>query len=126
MARLLRARGGDPDGHVSRPLTGQLMAQADLVLTFEFAQHMRILEAHPGSRDRLFGLLQFADVVGRISLPANGAGIVREAHMACAPDSMTWDVADPYRRGAAAAKRAADEIDRALAVIVPALAGRRS
>ena len=34
---------------------------------------------------------------------------------------MTWDVADPYGRGATAARRAADEIDAALSVIVPAL-----
>jgi protein-tyrosine-phosphatase len=37
---------------------------------------------------------------------------------------MTWDVTDPYGRGRAAARRAADEIDEALGVILAATAGR--
>ena len=36
---------------------------------------------------------------------------------------VAWDVADPYRQGRSAARRCADEIDAALASILPALDG---
>ena len=121
MAKQLRARGGEPNGHVSRSLTTEMLALADLAVTFEFAQRMRILESHPGWSHKLFGLHQLADALERTTTARTGFWLVHEALRASSPDSMTWDVADPYGRGATAARRAADEIDAALSVIVPAL-----
>ncbi len=123
MAAQLRRRGGDPTGHVSRSLTSEMLALADVVVTFEFAQRMRILESHPGWGHKLFGLHQLVDAVDRTPGGATGYRLVHELQLAAAPDSMTWDVADPHGRGAAVARRAADEIDRALVRIVPALVG---
>ena len=118
MAKQLRARGGEPNGHVSRSLTTDMLALADLVITFELAQRLRILESHPGWTHKLFGLHQLVDALERTSPASTGVRLVDDAHRACAPDSMTWDVPDPYGRGRAAARKAADEIDEALAVIV--------
>ena len=124
MAKQLRARGGEPNGHVSRSLTTEMLALADLVITFELAQRLRILESHPGWTHKLFGLHQLVDALERTSPASTGVRLVDDAHRACAPDSMTWDVTDPYGRGRAAARRAADEIDEALGVILAATAGR--
>ena len=126
MSAQLRARGGDPDGHVSQSLTGDLMEQADLVLTFEFAQRMRVLDAWPQHAATVFGLHQFAEDLERVPPDVTGLALVTEAGRVSTPDSMTWDVADPYRRGRRAASRCADEIDAALDLLVPALIGRPS
>ncbi|MDV3223018.1 MAG: low molecular weight phosphatase family protein, partial [Intrasporangium sp.] len=117
----------DPDGHVSRSLTADLIEEADLVLTFEFAIRMRIFDAFPAHAPKVLGLHQFADAIDRLppgpTVPT-GPALTAEAQRVSKPDSMTWDVSDPHRRGAKAARRCADEIDAALAQIVPALLGR--
>jgi protein-tyrosine phosphatase len=123
MAAQLRRRGGDPTGHVSRSLTSEMLALADVVVTFEFAQRMRILESHPGWGHKLFGLHQLVDAVDRTPGGATGYRLVHELQLAAAPDSMSWDVADPYGRGASAAHQTADAIDGALSVIIPVLVG---
>ena len=123
MAEQLSARGGDQSAHVSRSLTAEIIAQSDLVVTFEFAQRMRILDAWPDAAARVLGLHQVVDAIGRVPSGLSGQELVQAASRASAPDSMTWDVRDPHRRGRAAARRCADEIDDALAVIVPVVAG---
>jgi protein-tyrosine-phosphatase len=125
MAAQLRDRGGDPDGHVSRSLTAELINEADLVLTLEFAIRMRIIDAWPAHTAKVLGLRQFA--VDRLPARASGspgpsgAALLHATYRASQPDSMTWDVSDPHRRGAKAARRCADEIDDALDRIVPSL-----
>ena len=121
MAAQLRAHGGDPEGHVSRSLTGDLLAQVDLVLTFEFAQRMRVLDAWPQHAAKVFGLHQFTDALALVSPGVTGKALETEVARVSAPDSMTWDVADPYRRGRRVAGKCADEIDVALDLLVPAL-----
>lgn len=123
MAAQLRQRGGDPTGHVSRSLTSEMLALADVVVTFEFAQRMRILESHPGWEHKLFGLHQLVDAIDRTQVGSTGYRLVHELQSVVGPDSMSWDVSDPHRRGASAALHAADEIDGALSVIVPVLVG---
>ena len=125
MAAQLRAHGGDPDGHVSQVLSAVLLEEADLVLTFEFAQRMRVLDRWPENAAKVFGLHQFTEALERVSPGVIGPALVAEAGRVSAPDSMTWDVADPYRRGRRAAGRCADEIDAALDLLVPVLIGRR-
>ncbi len=124
MANQLRARGGDPDGHVSQALTGDLLEQADLVLTFEFAQRMRILDAWPQHAAMVFGMHQFTETLQRVTLGVTVPALVTKVARVSAPDSMTWDVADPYRRGRRAASKCADEIDAALDLLIPALTAR--
>jgi protein-tyrosine-phosphatase len=123
MAKQLRSRGADPEDHVSRSLTGQLMAEADLVLTFEFSQRMRVFEAWPDQVAKVYGLHQFADALARLVPGTTGPSLIQEALGTMQRDSMTWDVADPHGRGAAAARLCADEIDAALEQITRALIG---
>lgn len=121
MAAELRARGGDPAGHVSRTLTADLLAGADLVLTMEFAHQLAILEAWPQSAGRVVSLGRLAEAA-RGAAPATPLGelLARARHL---PDGMAWNVPDPYGRGQRAAARCADLIDSHLEVCLPALTG---
>ncbi|GAA2168153.1 hypothetical protein GCM10009826_46820 [Humibacillus xanthopallidus] len=126
MATELLARGGDPAGHVSRCLGEELVTEADLVLTFEFGQRMRVLDLWPHHVGKVLGLQHFADGLHLATSGVHGRDLADEVRAMSMPDSMTWDVRDPYRRGRAAARRCADEIDAALIRIVPAFIGRRA
>lgn len=120
LARELDRRGGDGRGHLSRPVTGALLTDADLVLTMEFAHHVRILEQWPWAADRVLGLRQLARAVA--AHPADAAGCLPASLIDLAPrDSIAWDVADPHGRGRRAARRCADEIDGLLGQILPVL-----
>lgn len=123
MLRELEARGGDARGHLSRSVTEEVLEAADVVITVEFAHRMRITELWPRQAPKVFGLRQLADALGRRDGAAPGLAALDSALGVARPDSLTWDVADPYKRGATAARRCADEIDEALAVIVPGLTG---
>lgn len=131
MQSLLAARGADPSGHISRVVDEELMRRADLVVTFEFAQHMRLLDAFLEHRRVIVGLQQAAravraldelDGVGRAGLDV--VDRVERLVAAAGPDSMSLDVEDPYNRGPRAARACADEIDGLLDVLLPYLAGR--
>ena len=121
MSAELLARQGEPHGHVSRCLTGAMVGEADVVLTFEFSQRMRVFDAWPEQAGKVMGLQQFVDALDRVTPGVFGQDLVDQAHAVGAPDSMTWDVRDPYRRGSAAARRCADEIDQALDRVSAAL-----
>lgn len=119
----LEARGGSADGHVSRSVTGAELEDSDVVVTVEFAHRLRLLEGWPEHAHKVWGLNQLADAVGRARLAGRGPATLDSALAVAGPDGLTWDVADPYRRGRRAAKRCADEIDAALVAILPALDG---
>lgn len=123
MAALLQQAGVDETGHISRKVDAALMDDADLVLTFEFGQHMRLLDAYPQHARKVFGVRQFAQVLARLDTDARGRGLVPAAAAAVEPDSISWDLPDPYRRGPRAARAAAAAIDELLDQILPALAG---
>ncbi len=130
MAKLLLARGADAAGHVSRVVNDEIFEGSDLVLTFEFGHHMKLLDAHPEHRHKIVGIGQLATAVRRLEesgerLPAvddveDLAEVVRKNAGA---NSMTYDVDDPYRRGTKVAIACADEIDRHLDRILPFIAG---
>ena len=138
MAAILREQGGSPEGHVSRSLNWWILATADLVLTFEFAQHMRILDAWPDQDVKVMGLLQFVDAAERLgtvvpgitepptSQPRAVPTWVAEAASLARPNSMTRDIADPYRRGEKATRECAAQIDDALARVLPLLVNGRN
>ena len=130
MAELLVRRGGSSAGHVSRALTGDLVAEADLILTMEFRHHIEIVETWPEASHSCFGLGQFADAADRVagSSLAEGQGRrfvlpepVATVASSVLPDSMTWDVADPHQRGRRAYRRCADSIDEKLERILVVL-----
>lgn len=122
MARELEARGAGTPAHASRPVTRELIDASDLVLTAEFGQRMRLLDAWPHAASRVFGLRQAA-LASAEGVPAGRdyvAWLARHAPL----DSMTLDVGDPHLRGQRAARVCADEIDAALAALLPAILGR--
>lgn len=123
LAALLRRRGGDSEGHVSRVLTEAVLETADLTLTFEFAQQMRILDRWPERRDRVLGLHQFAAALDRCDGTLTGAALLTAVDRAVGFNSTTMDVNDPHGRGRRAAAACAKEIDAVLDRIMPRLAG---
>lgn len=123
MAAQLVARGGEPHGHVSRAVSEAVLEDADVVVTVEFAQRLRIAQRWPHHGSKVFGLRQLADALDRSTTSEGGLAALDAALATAGPDSLAWDVADPYKRGKTAARTCADEIDDALAVIVPALSG---
>jgi protein-tyrosine phosphatase len=122
MAAELRARGGDPLGHVSQSVTHDLLEEAHLVLTFEFAHRLRIAESWPDQEPKVFAVRRLADAISRVQSPTHGFELLDQALAVSQLDGLNWDVRDPHRRGSKAARVCADTIDAALEVILPALA----
>lgn len=104
----------------SRRLTGSILEGADLVLTAESSHRSHILEEHPHLHRRVFTLGQFAATIGQIP-DLTGRALLTEAGMRRTPPRLDDDVADPYRRGRAAAEKATGTITDMLSAIVPRL-----
>lgn len=120
LAEELRFRGGNPSGHVSRSLTSDMVAEADLVLTFEYEQRLRVLERWPTYRAKVLALRQLTEGLHRLSEPIEASRLP----FVVDPDglgSMEWEIEDPHGRGPEAARRCADQIDDALRHIARAL-----
>lgn len=124
MAAEIAARGGSGDGHESRSVTEEILDEAHLVITMEFAHRLRIFDRWPHHVDKIFGLRQLADGLERVPQRDGGLAVLDGVRHTVAADGMSWDLDDPYRRGRAVARRCAAEVDRCLSVIVPALASR--
>ena len=125
MAQELAARGVDGRGHLSRAVSGEILAATDVVLTLELAHRLRITERWPEHAAKVFGLRQLAHALGRSNADEGGLAALDAALAVSGPDSLGWDVTDPFGQGSAAARRCAAEIDEALQVIVPRLTGTR-
>jgi protein-tyrosine-phosphatase len=110
------------DAFRSRRLTRAILDEADLVLTAESSHRAHILEEHPQLHRRVFTLGQFAATIGQIP-DLTGRELVAEAGVRRAAPRPADDVADPYRRGRAAAEKATGTITDMLSVIVPRLTG---
>lgn len=98
--------------HRSRAVTEQILRDSDLVLTMEFAHHMRIVDAWPELGSRVFGLRQFVDGIGRVEPHGQAWDRLDQVRAVVGPDSMMWDVADPHGRGSRVARACARELDR--------------
>lgn len=125
MAAQLAQRGASGEGHISHRVRPDLLESVDLVLTFEFGQHMRLVDEWPQHAPRIFGFSQF--VAGVRELPRRWATdeAVAQVRVMAPPDSMSLDVMDPHGRGRRAAASCAQEIDAGLGVLVPFLAAAR-
>lgn len=98
--------------HRSRVLTSEILDATDLALTMEFAHHMRILDAWPEARHKVFGLRQFVDAIrGLAAHPGPGDRVSQVAEVVTA-NSMMLDIEDPYGRGQRAARDCAGRLDR--------------
>lgn len=123
MALELNDRGGSSIGHVSRALSRDILEGVDVVITVEFAHRMRILERWPEHALKVFGLKQLAKAGGQVPAGIHGLAGLDAALRVAPPDNLSFDLADPYKRGAKAAAACANEIDRCLELILPLLGG---
>lgn len=118
---------GAADEFRSRHLTAEMLAGSDLVLTAEQVHRQHILDDFPQLHPQVFTLGQFAAAV--VDLPdqtaphLQGQSLVAAAFQRRTPTVPEHDVADPYRRGRAAAETATGTITAMLSVIVPRLTG---
>jgi sulfate adenylyltransferase len=120
------AQGMDASAFRSRPLTRELLEEADLVLTAESAHRSFILDDHPGLFRKVFTLGQAAEAVGRLEPGLTPAEVVARLGAARGSADPALDVPDPYRRGPEAAAAAAERITALLRALLPALTGARS
>lgn len=129
MAKVLTDRGVTKDvvaEFASQPLTRELIAQADLVLTAESSHRAFVLEEAPSAFRKAFTLGQFAESVGRVDAALTGAALVTAVGHRRAGAVDSHDIRDPYRRGRAAAEASADQIDSLLQAVLPRLTSART
>ena len=116
-----------PDGLSAHDFRSQhvdaaILAEADLVLTAEQAHRQHILDDFPQLHRQVFTLGQFAATIAELP-DLSGRELVAAAGQRRAPTAPEHDVADPYRRGRAAAEAATGTITAMLRVVVPRLVG---
>ena len=109
------------DDFASRPLTPAILQEADLVLTAEARHRSFILDEFPQHFRKIFTVGQFAATVAEHP-DLTGRELVTAAAGRRTAPRPEHDIADPYRRGEAAARTAADTMTEMVSVIVPRLA----
>ncbi|GAA3798782.1 hypothetical protein GCM10022226_17710 [Sphaerisporangium flaviroseum] len=118
--------GGDPCGFLSRPLTPELLAAADLVLTATTEHRGESVAEHPPAAARTFTIAEFgtlaravrAEAVTRHEDPARRAGALLDEVRAMRGLVRVNqpDIADPYGRSLWAYRAAGRRIAGSLAV----------
>ncbi|GAA0967939.1 putative bifunctional SAT/APS kinase [Nocardioides aquaticus] len=121
MATGLIAHGVDPAGFTSRPVSRQLVAAADLVLTAEAAHRTILLEDDPGGFRKIYTLGQFVEGVRRLPEDVRGRDLIEQVGRHRGNADPALDVQDPYRRGPEAAAAASAHLDELLAAAVDRL-----
>lgn len=108
MADLLVQRGGQPSGHVSKPVSPAQLQWASLVLTATSAHRQDLLNSRPDLARKLFTLAQFVEA-------AEAAGptpdLIPAAFRMRGGPRASDDLADPYGLGAEAARTCAGAAD---------------
>jgi len=113
--------GLDGSGFRSRRLTGELVDEADLVLTAERGHRQFILEDHAHA-NRLVLTLGQAARAAAVATPSQDAdGLLEELARHSGTPGPSDDIADPYRHGAAAQSTAAGQMSAMLDVLRPLL-----
>ena len=140
-AQLSRVHGGDPDRHVARQLTRELVEGADLILTATRDHRGEVVSLSPVASRLTFTLRQFARITAagvaeveppeagvtepgvRPALQAYVAAVAASRGFAPPPERATDDdVEDPYRQSKQVYRRAARAIDEAVRTIGAGLA----
>ncbi|MEV6859383.1 hypothetical protein AB0M44_00050 [Streptosporangium subroseum] len=124
--RVLIRLGGDPDGFGSRPLTSELVAAADLVLTATTRHRAESVDLHPAATTRTFTIAEFGALVQAVPAavilhhedPVRRARVlVDEARALRGLVRVEQpDIADPYHGSRRAYRVAGRKIAEALAV----------
>jgi sulfate adenylyltransferase len=113
--------GTETESFRSRLVTGELIDHADLVLTAEAAHRTRLLEERPAAFRKIFTLGQFVASAQDVDPGLRGRELIAALANRRSPASPGHDIADPYRRGAAEARRAAVTMEGMLEVLVERL-----
>jgi protein-tyrosine-phosphatase len=121
MAEEFARWGTEVDGFRSRPATGELIDAADVVLTAEAAHRTRLLEERPAAFRKIFTLGQFVASAAAADPALHGRALLEALAARRVPASPDHDIADPYRRGPEAARRAAVTMEKMLEVVVQSL-----
>ncbi|WP_206062939.1 adenylyl-sulfate kinase [Nocardioides piscis] len=104
----------------SQPLTRAVVESADLILTAESSHRTFVLEEHPAAWRKVFTLGQFCRAV-EATPNLHGRALIESAGQRRTAPLPQDDIADPYRRGAAAAETAAGRMTAMVRGIVRAL-----
>jgi sulfate adenylyltransferase len=113
--------GTEVDDFRSRAATTDLVDAADVVLTAEAAHRTRLLEDRPAAFRKIFTLGQFVASAQAVDPSLRGRELLAELARRRVPASPDHDIADPYRRGPEAARRAALTMESMLEVVVERL-----
>jgi len=113
--------GTDSSTFRSRPVTGDLVDEADLVLTADAGHRTRLLEDRPAAFRKIFTLGQFVASARAADPGLRGRELIAALEARRVPASPDHDIADPYRRGSEAAARAAVQMEALLEVLVDRL-----
>jgi sulfate adenylyltransferase len=105
----------------SRPLTRQVLEEADLVLTAETAHRTFILDDQPQLFRKVYTLGQFAEAVAKAPKDLTRDELLEHVAASRGPADPTLDVPDPYRRGPEAASACVARLDELLHDVLPAL-----
>jgi sulfate adenylyltransferase len=117
-------RGTDVAGFRSRPVTRELVAEADLVLTAEAAHRTHLLEDSPAAFRKIFTLGQFVASAEAVDPALHGRDLLETLQNRRVPASPDHDIDDPYRRGPEAARAAALRMETLVEVAVTRLRPR--
>ena len=117
--------GTEVDGFRSRPVTGEMIDAADVVLTAEAAHRTRLLEERPAAFRKIFTLGQFVASAQAADPDLRGRALLQTLASRRVPAAADHDISDPYRRGPEAARRAAVTMEQLLEVVVEKLRGDR-
>jgi sulfate adenylyltransferase len=105
----------------SRLVSGELIDDADLVLTAEAVHRARLLEERPAAFRKIFTLGQFVASAQELDPSLRGRELLAALSNRRAPASPDHDIADPYRRGPQEARRAGVTMEAMLEVLVERL-----
>lgn len=140
---IVRTFGGNPDGFVSRQLTGKILRGVDLVLTMTSGHRGEVLQLDASLLKRTFTIREFArmldvlderaDSAANVPVTADGGnplsantafwrGLPARAasvrHLSLPADSSENDIIDPYRRSPEIYRQMEDELAPAIVSIL--------
>ncbi|WP_236553872.1 adenylyl-sulfate kinase, partial [Nocardioides sp. AX2bis] len=121
MAAELTAHAADPAGFTSRPVSRDLVASADLVLTAEADHRTMLLEDNPAAFRKIYTLGQFVEAARRLPEDVRGRDLLEQVGRHRGNADPALDVQDPYRRGPEAIAAASAHLDELLTAAVERL-----
>jgi sulfate adenylyltransferase len=121
IAAELADRGLDTSTFRSRRLTGELVAEADLVLTAERIHRQFILDDHPEAFRKVLTVGQAVRAAEQIAEGVRGVDALPEIARLRGMAQRDGDIDDPYGRGRAAATTAAERMTGMLDRFLPVL-----